>query len=102
MEQMDRDQLDDDSDDLVNDEDLTGDEDDISGGFGRFERVCPACRQPVTEQMDSCPYCGDIVFRYLTDGTFAPRKGPMVKVVAALIVLLVVAAVLGMLMLLIF
>lgn len=66
--------------------------------FHDFVPVCPACREPVTEDMDSCPYCGDILFRYLTDGTFAPRKGPLVKIFAGLIVAIVLLAVLGLLM----
>lgn len=65
--------------------------------FRDFVRVCPACKQPITEDMDSCPYCGDILFRYLTDGTFAPRKGPLVKIMAVMIALLVILAVLGLL-----
>ncbi len=63
---------------------------------------CPACGKPITDEMDSCPYCGDIIFRYLKDGTFMPRKGPMVKVVSVIIILLVVLATLGLLMRMIF
>jgi len=79
------------------------DEEDIEGvseslKFRDFERVCPACRRPVTDEMDSCPYCGDILFNYLTDGTFAPRKGPLVKIVAAVIILLVILATLSLLL----
>jgi len=70
--------------------------------FRRFVRVCPACKQPITADMDSCPYCGDVLFRYLADGTFAPRKGPMVKVFSVLIILLVALAVLGLLLSLLF
>ena len=59
---------------------------------------CPDCGKPITDEMDSCPYCGDILFRSLRDGTFSPRKGPLAKLVAIIIVLLVVLAVLGMLL----
>ena len=77
------------------------DEQDIDAGkeslkFDDFVRVCPACKQPITEEMDSCPFCGDIIFRSLTDGTFSPRKGPLVKIFALVIVILVILAILGM------
>ena len=29
---------------------------------------CPNCKKPITEQMDSCPYCGDGLFRYDCSG----------------------------------
>ncbi len=79
------------------------DEQDIEAGneslkFDDFVRVCPACKQPITEEMDSCPFCGDIIFRSLTDGTFSPRKGPLVKIFALVIVILVILAILGMLL----
>ena len=66
--------------------------------FDDFVRVCPACKRPITEDMDSCPYCGDIIFRTLTDGTFSPRKGPLVKIIAVLIVIMVILAILGMIL----
>ena len=77
------------------------DEQDIDAGneslkFDDFVRVCPACKQPITEEMDSCPFCGDIIFRSLTDGTFSPRKGPLVKIFAVVIVIMVILAILGM------
>ena len=65
--------------------------------FDDFVRVCPACKQPITEEMDSCPFCGDIIFRTLTDGTFSPRRGPLVKIFAIAIVIMVILAILGML-----
>ena len=65
--------------------------------FDDFQQVCPACKQPITAEMDSCPFCGDIIFRSLTDGTFSPRKGPLVKIFAFLIVLMVILALLGLL-----
>jgi hypothetical protein len=77
--------------------DQTGD----SFRFKDFVRVCPKCKQTVTEDMDSCPFCGDILFRYLQDGTFAPRKGPLIKIVSLLIILVVVLAILGLLWVLI-
>ena len=79
------------------------DEQDIDAGneslkFDDFVRVCPACKQPITAEMDSCPFCGDIIFRSLTDGTFSPRKGPLVKIFAIVIVIMVILAILGMLL----
>ena len=50
---------------------------------------CPNCKKPITDDMDNCPYCGDILFRYLKDGTFIPRKGPIAKIVAVIIILLI-------------
>ena len=66
--------------------------------FHDFVQVCPACKHPITPDMDSCPYCGDILFRHLRDGMFAPRKGPLVKLLAVLIILLVTLALAGMLL----
>ena len=66
--------------------------------FRDFVSVCPNCHQQITEDMDSCPYCGDIIYRYLKNSTFAPRKGPMVKIFAAIIILLVTLAIIGMLL----
>jgi len=71
---------------------------DESWKFDDFVRICPACKQSVTAEMDSCPFCGDILYRTLTDGTFAPRKGPLVKVVAVIVVILVALALIGMLL----
>ena len=56
---------------------------------------CPNCSKPITDQMDSCPYCGDILFRHLKHDTFIPRKGPLAKLVAALILLLIILGVLA-------
>jgi len=71
---------------------------DESMKFDDFVRVCPACKKPITEEMDSCPFCGDIIYRTLSDGTFSPRKGPLVKIVAVIIVFLVTLALIGMLL----
>lgn len=65
--------------------------------FRNFVRMCPACKKTITEEMENCPYCGDILFRYLNDSTFAPRKGPLTKLFAVLILLLVVFSLLGLL-----
>ena len=65
--------------------------------FRDFVRVCPACKRAITEEMDNCPYCGDILFRYLKDSTFAPRKGPLTKIFAVLIILIVFLSILGLL-----
>ena len=59
---------------------------------------CPNCKKPITDDMDSCPYCGDILFRYLKDGIFAPKKGPLTNLVAWLIILMVTLALLGLLL----
>ena len=66
--------------------------------FRDYFTACPNCKKPIDQDMDSCPYCGDILYRYLTDSTFAPRKGPLVKVFALLIALLVILAVIGLLL----
>ncbi|MCH9023317.1 MAG: hypothetical protein IID32_11240 [Planctomycetes bacterium] len=59
---------------------------------------CPNCKKPITPEMDSCPYCGDILYRYLRNGIFAPKRGPLVKLVAVIIILLVFLATLGMIL----
>ena len=59
---------------------------------------CPNCKKPITAEMDSCPYCGDILYRYLRNGIFAPQRGPLVKLVAVIIILLVFLATLGMIL----
>ena len=58
--------------------------------FEHFVEACPACSRPVNREMDSCPYCGDILFRSLRDGTFVPRKGLWAKIFAVLVVLLII------------
>ena len=65
--------------------------------FRDFQQCCPNCRQPITPEMDSCPFCGDIIFRHLTDGIFAPKKGIFTKIFAITIILLVIMALLGLL-----
>ncbi len=70
--------------------------------FRDFVTVCPNCKQQISQDHDSCPFCGDILFRHLTDGTFAPRKGFLTKLFAALIIILVALATLGLLLQLIF
>jgi hypothetical protein len=67
----------------------------------RFEdRVteCPNCKKPITDEMDSCPYCGDILFRYLKDGIFVPRKGPLAKMVAILVLVIILLGVIAFLL----
>lgn len=59
---------------------------------------CPNCYKPLTEAMDSCPYCGDILYRSLKDGPFIPPKGPLARLVAWMIIALVVLATLGLLL----
>ena len=65
--------------------------------FRDFVSVCPNCKQQITQQMDSCPFCGDIIFRHLKDGTFAPRKGYLAKIVAAIIITIVTLGAIAML-----
>jgi len=73
------------------------DEEDIDEPVRFRDRVteCPNCKQSITEDMDSCPFCGDILFRYLKDGTFSLRRGPLVKVVAVVIITLILLGVLA-------
>ena len=77
-------------------------EDSESLKFHDFVQVCPGCKKTITEEMDSCPYCGDIIFRHLKDGMFAPRKGLLTTIVALLIALIVILSVLGLLLHMIF
>ena len=56
---------------------------------------CPKCQKPVTDEMDSCPFCGDILFRYLQHSSFVPRKGPLTKIVAIMILILIAAGILA-------
>lgn len=48
---------------------------------------CPNCHEQVYEDNDSCPYCGDILFRHLKHGTFAPKSKLVAKVVVVIIAL---------------
>ena len=57
--------------------------------FDQFVEACPACRRPITLEMDSCPYCGDILFRHLRDGTFVPRRGPWATIFTVLVIILI-------------
>jgi len=63
--------------------------------FRNHVTECPNCKKPITEDMDNCPYCGDILFRYLKDGTFIPRKGPLAKIVAVIIILTIILGILA-------
>ena len=60
---------------------------------------CPACDMPLTEQMDSCPFCGDILFRTLRHGTFTPRKSGLRKLFAFIVIALVLLTLLTFLLL---
>lgn len=81
------------SDEWLDDHEAPDEEDieqiDQSIKFRDFVRICSKCKMTVEEQMDSCPYCGDILFDYFRDGTFAPRRGPLTKLFAVLVILLV-------------
>ncbi len=55
--------------------------------FRNFYEACPACGKPVTDEMDCCPYCGDVIFRSLRHGTFAPKKGPWTRIFAAIVII---------------
>ena len=46
---------------------------------------CPACGKMISEDMDCCPYCGDILFRTWKDGTFIPRSRPWRNIIIAVI-----------------
>ncbi|MBN1437704.1 MAG: hypothetical protein JW936_11580 [Sedimentisphaerales bacterium] len=86
----------DESFDEFDDDDLLGPEDDDLRDipaepieFRNFEQGCPACGKPITDEMDCCPYCGDIIFRHLRHGTFVPRKGPLARIFAAIVLALI-------------
>lgn len=66
--------------------------------FKKFRQVCPNCQKPITPEMDSCPYCGDIIFRYLKDSTFAPRVGIFAKIFAVLVIALILLGFLAFLL----
>jgi hypothetical protein len=66
--------------------------------FERFRQVCPHCRQPVTSAMDCCPYCGDVLFRYLRDSSFAPRCGLAAKAFALVVIALILLGTLAFLL----
>jgi len=84
-------------DDPINDEPQTPPE-----GYVEDVGECPSCKKPVTEDMDSCPYCGDILFHYLRSGMFVAKRGAFFKAVTAfIIVFLVVLAALGLIVVLI-
>lgn len=81
--------------DLLDDGELGNDT--CSNGAIRYDDYvsnCPACGKPVSEDMDCCPYCGDILFRSLRDGTFVPRKGFWRKVFVAVVVTIIALGVL--------
>ena len=81
---------------FVDDSDVwEADEEELDEPVRFRDRVteCPNCKRSITEDMDSCPFCGDILFRYLKDGTFSPRRGPLVKVIAAVIIILILLGV---------
>ncbi len=63
----------------------------------RFEK-CPNCRKMITADMDSCPYCGDILYRYFKDGIFMPKKGLAAKVVAGVVIVVIALGILGFIM----
>ncbi len=68
------------------------DTDDYPSSVRYEDRVleCPNCHKQVYEDNDSCPYCGDIMFRYLQHGTFAPRSKRLAKVIVAIIILSII------------
>lgn len=73
------------------DEDLMED-DPQSWKYHDYVDECPSCHKPISRDMDCCPFCGDILFRVLKDGTFVPRKRPWREIFGVLAVLLVVLA----------
>jgi hypothetical protein len=68
-------------------------------GFDDRTQTCPNCHRRIDADLDSCPYCGDILFRHLRDGMFIPRKGPLARLVAALIVFVILLGILAFLLL---
>jgi len=87
-----------DDEDLQSQDESLEEAQDNSLKFRDFQQCCPNCHQPITPEMDSCPFCGDIIFRHLTDGIFAPKKGIFTKIFAISIILLVIMALLGLLL----
>ncbi len=51
---------------------------------------CPNCKEQISLDMDSCPFCGDILFRHLKDGTFVIKS----KILRYLLLLFIVIAIL--------
>lgn len=78
-----------DEDDILGPDGVDEDLQDDSGEplrFRNFQQACPACGKPITDEMDSCPYCGDILFRHLRHGTFVPRRGVWSRLFAAVVI----------------
>ncbi len=55
---------------------------------------CPKCKKDFLGDLDCCPYCGDILFRHLKDGIFAPSSRLWAQVLFVVIVILTTLAVL--------
>ena len=89
-------------DDFYDDDGIVGpdaeDVDDIIDPVRYEDRVleCPNCHKQVYANNDSCPYCGDIMFRYLRHGTFAPKSKLLAKIIVVLIALSLLFIVLGL------
>ena len=90
-------------DDEYNDDDgIVGpdqqDMDDYAEPVKYQDRVleCPNCHRQVYENNDSCPYCGDIMFRYLRHGTFAPKSKLAAKIFVVILALCLLYIIIGM------
>ncbi|MBN2064751.1 MAG: hypothetical protein JW745_08105 [Sedimentisphaerales bacterium] len=57
---------------------------------------CPKCGKQVYSENDSCPYCGDIMFRYLRHGTFAPKNKMLARIFLVVIILCVIFVIIGL------
>ncbi|MBI9018602.1 MAG: hypothetical protein JEZ07_15220 [Phycisphaerae bacterium] len=86
------------------DDDIIGpDDDEIQSEaeiseFRDFIEICPSCKNELSGEHDSCPFCGDILYRYLKDHTFAPKKGPLTRVFAWGIVIIAVLGSIAMIL----
>ncbi len=62
--------------------------------FPRFECECPNCGRSLPQLAERCPHCGQDLIEAFS-GTFRPRRGRGMKIVAAALLAVFVAAMLA-------